>query len=142
MLQVFTGGNNDVDFWTDACHRKRSDQEWQDFLRGFRGGVDFPPSLFYRYKLNSFLDFIEIIFFREIMEAFPDAKVILTVRKPEAWYKSVKETIYQGNVDVRTFPMNVWNSLFGSSKFPNMMKCLSRGDHNRFNNGNFLKGYI
>ena len=28
------------------------------------------------------------------MEAFPDAKVVLTVREPEKWYHSVKETIY------------------------------------------------
>ena len=41
----------------------------------------------------------EIIFnqivFRDLMEAFPDAKVVLTVRdNPEVWWKSVKETIY------------------------------------------------
>ena len=29
------------------------------------------------------------------MEVFPDAKVILNVRDPERWYKSVRETIYQ-----------------------------------------------
>ena len=31
------------------------------------------------------------------MEVFPEAKVILTIRDPEAWYKSVSETIYQLN---------------------------------------------
>lgn len=29
------------------------------------------------------------------MKKYPDAKVILTVRSPESWYKSVKKTIYQ-----------------------------------------------
>jgi hypothetical protein len=34
--------------------------------------------------------------FRELMKAFPNAKVILTVRdNPEGWYKSVKESIYK-----------------------------------------------
>ena len=32
---------------------------------------------------------------REIMSAYPDAKVILTVRDPVKWYHSVKTTIYQ-----------------------------------------------
>ena len=34
--------------------------------------------------------------FRELMKAFPDAKVILTVRDNDhGWHKSVKESIYQ-----------------------------------------------
>ncbi len=33
--------------------------------------------------------------FRELMEVFPDAKVVLSVRNPETWYESVKNTIYQ-----------------------------------------------
>lgn len=28
------------------------------------------------------------------MEAFPDAKVVLTVRDPDAWYESVWNTLY------------------------------------------------
>ena len=34
-------------------------------------------------------------FHREIMEAYPDAKVILTVRDPVRWYNSVKNSIYR-----------------------------------------------
>ena len=30
------------------------------------------------------------MFYRELMEAFPEAKVVLTVRDPERWYESVK----------------------------------------------------
>ena len=29
------------------------------------------------------------------MKIFPNAKVVLTVRDPEKWYTSVKDTIYQ-----------------------------------------------
>ena len=33
------------------------------------------------------------IIFRELMKAFPKAKVVLTVRDPEKWYESVSTTI-------------------------------------------------
>ena len=32
---------------------------------------------------------------REIAAHYPDAKVLLSVRDPEAWYKSMSDTIYQ-----------------------------------------------
>ena len=32
-------------------------------------------------------------FFRDLARIFPDAKVILTVRDPEKWYESVKDSI-------------------------------------------------
>ena len=54
MIQVLTDGNKAaaIEFWTEACQRKKSAEEWKDFLKGFRGGVDFPPSLFYRLELH------------------------------------------------------------------------------------------
>ena len=30
------------------------------------------------------------------MEAFPNAKVVLTVRRPETWHRSVSSTIHKG----------------------------------------------
>ena len=49
----FASGFNDVDFWSEACHQKKSSQEWIDFFqgRGYRAGVDRPPSLFYKYVI-------------------------------------------------------------------------------------------
>ena len=36
------------------------------------------------------------LFHRELMKAYPNAKVLLTVRdNAEGWHKSVKETIYK-----------------------------------------------
>jgi hypothetical protein len=41
------------------------------------------------------------MFYRELAEKYPEAKVILTVRDPERWYDSVRQTIHLlGN----TFP--------------------------------------
>ena len=42
------------------------------------------------------------------MEAFPEAKVILTIREPETWYESVKNSIYNLRNLHRTFPVNLY----------------------------------
>lgn len=54
------------------------DIDWQDFLGNYKAGLDYPLSAFYK----------------ELIAAFPDAKVILTVRDPNRWYESTLETIY------------------------------------------------
>lgn len=41
------------------------------------------------------------VFVESLMKKYPDAKIILTVRSPESWYKSVKNTIYQANKTMR-----------------------------------------
>ena len=33
---------------------------------------------------------------RELMKAYPDAKVLLNVRNPDTWYDSVYNSIYRG----------------------------------------------
>ncbi|MFP6834545.1 MAG: sulfotransferase [Pseudomonadales bacterium] len=52
--------------------------DWDDVFEGFDAAVDWPAAA--RYK--------------ELMEHYPEAKVILTARDPEAWYESTRETIY------------------------------------------------
>mmetsp|Transcript_14678 Transcript_14678/g.16240 ORF Transcript_14678/g.16240 Transcript_14678/m.16240 type:complete len:168 (-) Transcript_14678:205-708(-) len=41
------------------------------------------------------------------MEAFPDTKVLLTVRDPHRWYKSMKNTLLRLYRYSRTFPTNL-----------------------------------
>ena len=53
MFEVFSNlrkGVDDLDFWNEACHQKKSPKEWMNFFhgRGYRAGVDLPPSLFYK----------------------------------------------------------------------------------------------
>ena len=52
--------------------------DWRALLEGYRSTLDWPAASFHA----------------EIMEAYPEAKVILTVRDPEAWYESTLNTIY------------------------------------------------
>ncbi len=62
-------------------HRLAFEQsmDWDEIFRGFHATVDWPAARWWR----------------EIATHFPDAKVLLSVRDPEAWYKSVTDTIYQ-----------------------------------------------
>jgi len=52
--------------------------DWDALLAGYRSTTDWPACGFYR----------------ELMEAYPEAKVVLSVRDPARWYESVRETIY------------------------------------------------
>jgi hypothetical protein len=53
--------------------------DWDQLFAGFHATVDWPAARWWR----------------EIAAHYPDAKVLLSVRDPEAWYKSVTDTIYQ-----------------------------------------------
>jgi hypothetical protein len=52
--------------------------EWEELFHGYRATVDWPGAAFYK----------------ELMERYPEARVILTVRDPERWYESARNTIF------------------------------------------------
>lgn len=52
--------------------------DWQAVFAGFQATVDWPACNYYQ----------------ELMAAYPEAKVILSVREPERWYDSAYNTIY------------------------------------------------
>lgn len=66
-----------VPLWLDAAAGKPVD--WDALFAGYQAAVDLPTYAFYT----------------ELMAHYPDAKVILTVREPEAWYKSAAQTIFR-----------------------------------------------
>lgn len=53
--------------------------DWEEVFEGFEATVDWPGTACWR----------------QIVERYPDAKVILTTRDPEAWYESTYNTIFQ-----------------------------------------------
>lgn len=61
--------------WLAAADGNQMD--WHQVFRGYRSQVDWPGA----------------IYWRELAEAFPDAKVILSVREPNGWFDSVQTTI-------------------------------------------------
>jgi hypothetical protein len=54
------------------------DGAWDEIFGGFQATVDWPGSFFYR----------------ELIEAYPDAKVFLSVRDADAWERSMRDTIW------------------------------------------------
>jgi hypothetical protein len=78
MVEVFEHPEH-VPLWEAAA--KGEPVDWKELLRDYRATVDWPGCTFYK----------------ELMEVYPDAKVLLSVRDPEKWYESVQSTIYQAS---------------------------------------------
>jgi len=76
MTEVFNHPEH-VPLWLAATNGERID--WHDIFTGYQATVDWPSCAFYE----------------ELMQVYPNAKVILTTRDPEAWYESAYNTIYQ-----------------------------------------------
>ncbi|HKN15223.1 MAG TPA: sulfotransferase [Candidatus Binatus sp.] len=76
MMEVFPRPEH-VAMWHGLAFGNPMD--WDEIFRGFQATVDWPSARWWR----------------EIAAHYPDAKVLLSVRDPEAWYKSMSDTIYQ-----------------------------------------------
>lgn len=64
-----------VPIWEDVAHGRRTD--WESVFAGYRSQVDWPGARYWH----------------ELADAFPAAKVILTVRPAEDWYRSFSATV-------------------------------------------------
>jgi hypothetical protein len=77
MIEVIGDeSGSQFNFWKTYYKTGKVDHE--AMFKGYTSVVDFPGSIFYK----------------DLMAQYPDAKIILTVRDPENWYKSVSDTIY------------------------------------------------
>lgn len=85
-----------VEAWDAAARGKPVD--WRALLDGYGSTLDWPAASFYE----------------EIIEAYPEARVILTVRDPEAWYESTLNTIYGVPKTVYASPVLSLLRLFAS----------------------------
>jgi hypothetical protein len=88
----------DVRVWEAASGPAGEEVDWEGFLAGYEVVVDWPACSFYE----------------EIMEAFPGAPVILTVRDSAAWYESTRSTIHElRRLTTGAFPVRVAFALAG-----------------------------
>jgi hypothetical protein len=76
MVEVLWGDTSRLPLWQAAANGEEVD--WKAVFDGFQSTVDWPGCTFWE----------------PLMEVFPDAKVLLTVRDPESWYESARNTIY------------------------------------------------
>ena len=65
-----------LNHWIEAAESGSTD--WEALFKDYQSAVDWPASAYYK----------------TLMAAYPDAKVILTVRDPESWYESISTTLY------------------------------------------------
>jgi hypothetical protein len=102
----------DIPLWEKVAAGEGVD--WHQVYDGYRASVDWPGARYWR----------------EVTAAFPEAKVILTVRDPESWYESVSNSIYPAATAplppdappsfarLRNFSLScVWDGIFGG-RFP------------------------
>jgi hypothetical protein len=75
MVNVL-GDLSQVPLWHRAAD---GDIDWEEIFAGYESTVDWPGGFFYR----------------ELIEAYPDAKVLLSVRSPESWERSFRQTIVE-----------------------------------------------
>lgn len=64
-----------TDYWSEIAQGKATD--WPSVFEGFQSTTDFPACVYYR----------------ELAQEYPDAKLILSVRDEDSWYRSVEQTI-------------------------------------------------
>ena len=93
-----------VNSWRAAARGQLID--WPKLFQGYQAAVDWPSCNFWR----------------EQMQAFPEAKVILTLRDSESWYKSVMNTIWQASKEQKAEGANevfslmvfelIWDGIF------------------------------
>jgi len=69
----------EIEFWENLNQGKQVD--YDTFFEGFQSILGFPGYSFYH----------------QLMQYYPDAKVILSVRDPEKWYESMLKTIIRAN---------------------------------------------
>jgi len=62
-----------------------TERDWSRVLAGYRSTVDWPAATYWR----------------DLVDAYPHARVILTVRDPDEWYASVERTLYQQDLGPR-----------------------------------------
>lgn len=89
--------------WARAARGEHVD--WGEILAGYASTVDWPS----------------VAFWRELVDAYPNARVILTLRDPYAWYESATNTIHRARFAVhpeleehlRVVERLVWQGTFG-----------------------------
>lgn len=75
MSELMEDGSH-LPYWQQAF--KTGTTDWNSLFTGYQSAVDYPSALFYQDQ----------------MARYPDAKVLLTIRDPERWYESARETIF------------------------------------------------
>ena len=86
-------GEDKVDFWRDMNKGKVSVEAIKEHFKEYAAVQDAPA----------------VLYWEKILEAYPDAKIIMTTRKFDCWYRSINNTIIVGWPGV---PERLWGIYF------------------------------
>ena len=75
MVEVIERHQEHVALWTQAAQGQAVD--WERLMEGYVAAVDWPAAAFWQ----------------ELATTYPDAAVLLSVRDPDAWWRSMSQTI-------------------------------------------------
>jgi hypothetical protein len=92
MIEVF-GNPAHAPLWHAAASDPRI--AWDGPLAGYSATVDWPGCFFWR----------------ELADRYPDAKVLLSVREPGSWHRSVMDTIYHPLIDPPAVMPPGWSAM-------------------------------
>lgn len=76
MLDVIQNPDH-IPIWNDAADGKPVD--WDKLFKGYAAAADLPPAHFWK----------------ELMNYYPEARIVLTIRDSESWYNSAHNTIFE-----------------------------------------------
>lgn len=82
MAEVLAGARRNLPLWTQVV---RGSPDWDTIFDGYAASVDYPGCTYWR----------------ELAAHYPDAKIILSTRDPESWFRSVHATIFSPESVVR-----------------------------------------
>lgn len=93
-------------YWTELRDTKTT--KWEEIYSGYQASVDFPCYPWYK----------------EHLEKYPDAKVILTVRDFDDWYESIKSTIWRSGPQTPIKKLKLILKLPFNPKTRRIFKCI------------------
>jgi GrpB-like predicted nucleotidyltransferase (UPF0157 family) len=96
MAEVLADRERHLALWEPALRAEEVD--WEEVFAGYVAQVDFPGAAFWP----------------EIVDAFPDALVVLSTRPAESWYRSASSTIFRLADDHGSAPFReIWRNWLG-----------------------------
>lgn len=78
MISMFMDPNQNPENFLNAHRNPDAPVDWDKVYEGYDAAIDWPTTAFWE----------------RLMKYYPDAKIILTVRDAEGWYKSAMNTIF------------------------------------------------
>jgi hypothetical protein len=117
MVNVFQDRERSLPLWIEAGAVR---PDWEAIFAGYRSAVDYPTAAYWR----------------ELAAYYPSAKVIHTIRDPQAWFDSTQATIFRSDGTAMT-AMNENGPL--AAFFESFIKAPLR-DH--LNDRDFLLAYF